>query len=264
MAFQMKKFTDDELIRRVWDVEDIKNLISRYTYYEAGNRREESLNTLWVSEPENRKTASFGRNWGFYVGMEAIREYYVNRNRFGADGTGLMHPFSTKLLCLAEDGLTAQGLWMGIGYETAPNEQGKVEGKWINERMAIDFIKEPDGWKIWHVFVGTNFTSAAGENYSQQPLNTEVREYRNGNPTWYMTGKNEMTGIVALHDQIQDYPERAAFCEPTIPCEAYTALYNDQIWFPHLPVDYRTFSETVSYDYEGFKSVASTGEGRVI
>ncbi len=266
--YKLRKFTDDEAIRRVWDTENIKNLISRYTYFEAGNRREEAMDRFWVSEPENAATASYGRNWGFFVGMENIRRYYIEGDRFGAVGTLTMHPFSTKLLCLAEDGKTAQGLWMGIAYESAPNGEGALEGKWVNERMAIDFIKEGETWKIWHMFIGTNFTNVAGADYTKLPLNTEIREYRNGNPSWYMVGKGrtEMTGEVAKFDQIIDYPEREVFlaAKPTYTGEIYTALYNDQISFPHLPVDYRSFADTTPYTYEGFKSSVSTGEGRTI
>ena len=264
MAFQMRTFTDDETIRRVWDTEDIKNLIGRWTYYEAANRRAEALERFWVARPENQATASFGRNWGFYTGMDSIREYYVNRCRFGAAGTGTMHPFSTKLLCLAEDGQTAQGLWMGIGYDTAPDSSGRLQGMWVNERMAIDFLKEDGAWKLWHVFIGTNFTAHAGEDYTRQPLRTQTRRYREGNPAWYMIGKDHVSCEVAEFDQILDYPEREAFGAPTHPCQTYTALYNDQIWFPHLPVDYRTFSETTGYDYAGFCAASHGSEGRVL
>lgn len=263
MAFQMKQFSDDEAIRRVWDVEDIKNLIARFFYFEAANERQQAMERLWVSQPEHKKSASFGRNWGFLQGMDAITEYYVKNNRFGADGTQLMHPISTKLLCLAEDGKTAQGLWMGIGYETAPTEAGEMKGIWVNERMAVDFIKEEDGWKIWHLLIGTNLVFPAGENYSDQPIITETRTYGNGNPAWYMVGKENTTAEVAVFDQIPDYAERAVF-QPTVKADVYTALYNDQIAFPHLPVDYRTFADVVSYDYDGFISVCNTAQGRVI
>lgn len=266
MAYDKKIFSDEETIARVWDVENIKNLISRYAYYEAGNRREAVITELWVSEPENQATASFGRNWGFMSGMEEIRAYYVGRNRFGADGTSTMHPFSTKLLCLAEDGKTAQGIWMGIGYDTSLNEKGEPEALWVNERMAVDFIRESDGWKIWHMFIGTNYVCPAGDSYAEQPILTEPHTYRNGNPAWYMVGngKEEMTAQVAVMDQIPYYPEREAFGTPSIPCDAYTALYNDPIAFPPLPVDYRTFADTVSYDAAGFKAVCGNSQGRVL
>lgn len=263
MAFKMKQFSDDEAIRRVWDVEEIKNLIARFFYYEAGNARQLALDTLWVAEEQNKKSASFGRNWGFIQGMDAISAYYVANNRFGADGTQLMHPLSTKLLCLAEDGQTAQGLWMGIGYETAPDSKGELKGTWVNERMAVDFIREKDGWKIWHLLIGTNFICDAGNNYMDVPVITETREYGNGNPAWYMVGKENLTAEVAVFDQIPEYLERDVF-QPTAPAEVYTALYNDQITFPHLPEDYRTFADVVSYDYDGFMSVCDNAVGKVI
>jgi hypothetical protein len=157
---------------------------------------------------------------------------------------------------------------MGIGYDTAPNTAGELTGMWINERMAIDFKKENGVFKIWHVFVGTNFTNNAGFDYTTLPVSTETREYRNGNPAWYMVGKGrtEMTAEVATFDQIIDYPEREIFlaAKPTYTGEIYTALYNDQISFPQLPVDYRSFEDTTPYTYEGYKVSVSKGEGRTI
>lgn len=268
MSYKLRNFSDEELISRVWDNEEIKNLVGRFAYYEAANRREDALAKLWVSEPEHKKTASYGRNWGFFCDMEAIARYYLGGNRFGAAGTSLMHPFSTKLLCVAEDGKTAQGIWMGIGIETAPDNRGNLDGKWINERMAIDFIREDDGWKIWHVFVGTNYVTSAGDDYAQQPLNTEMRDYRNGNPAWYMVGEGRaiMTAEVALFDQIIDYPEREAFlnAEPSVVADVYTARYNDPIHFPPLPENYRTFDDVISYDAAGFSAASNSAEGMVL
>lgn len=249
-----KEFSDQELIRRVWDQEEIRNLVGRWAYYEAGNRRAEALERFWVQKPENQATASFGRNWGFLEGIEAIRAYYLDRNRFGAAGTALMHPLSTKLLCLAEDGQTAQGLWMGIAYETAPNSAGEPEVKWINERVAVDFILEDGQWRIWHMFIGTNYVLSAGENYAEQPVLTRPMTRLEGGPHWYVVGngREQTQGEIALFDQIPDYPEREAFLNGAQPQEIYTALYNDPIAFPPLPKNYRTFAETTSYGPDGF------------
>lgn len=70
-----RTFTDDERIRRVWDVIDIKNLMGRWAYAEAYRCEGEALETLWVSQPENKKTASFGVNNGYYIGLDAIAAY---------------------------------------------------------------------------------------------------------------------------------------------------------------------------------------------
>lgn len=265
MSKHKREFTDEKLIARVWDQEEIRNLISRFTYFEAANRREEALKRFWVERPEHQATASFGRNWGFLVGMDQIRDYYVGRNRFGGVGTALMHPLSTKLVCQAEDGQTAQGIWMGIAYETAPNSAGALDVKWINERMAVDFIKEDGQWRIWHMFVGTNYVLSAGESYTDQPLQTRTVTRQEGGPDWYVVGngREKTEGLVALFDQIPDYPEREAFLNGNRPVEVYTALYNDPISFPPLPEEYRTYQEENGYGPEGFAKITKSREGRV-
>ena len=73
-----KIFTADERIRRVWDIELVKELMNTRVYYIADDRRADELNDLWVQEPENRATASYGSNWGYYTGMDNIRSWYVD------------------------------------------------------------------------------------------------------------------------------------------------------------------------------------------
>ena len=64
--------SNEERIVRVWDIEQVKDLMSRRTVYDCNGQHQEELDELWVQVPENQKTASFGRNWGYYVGMEQI------------------------------------------------------------------------------------------------------------------------------------------------------------------------------------------------
>ena len=71
------EYTDLQLMERVWDVETVKKLAAKRAYYLANDWREKELDELWVTGEEARKTASFGRNWGYYIGMDAIRDYYV-------------------------------------------------------------------------------------------------------------------------------------------------------------------------------------------
>ena len=41
--------------------------------------RAEIIDTLWTKE--HADTASYGRNWGYYVGLDNIRKYYVDRQQ---------------------------------------------------------------------------------------------------------------------------------------------------------------------------------------
>ena len=58
----------EQEMRRVWDVEQIKQLMHKRVFLQTWDRRQEELDTLWVTEPEWKKTASYGSNWGYYVG----------------------------------------------------------------------------------------------------------------------------------------------------------------------------------------------------
>lgn len=60
--------SNEERILRVWDIETIKDLMSRRTIYEAQAQHEQELQDLWVQLPEHQATASFGKNLGLLCG----------------------------------------------------------------------------------------------------------------------------------------------------------------------------------------------------
>ena len=171
-SIQRPVYTDDERIRRVWDKEEIQNLMGRRAYYDANGMRRRELDELWVAKPENRATASLGRNWGYYVGMDSISAYYVARHdearwenlrrysqakpeiRCCAENLGYgcmsMYTVTTPVVVIAGDGKTARGLWYSMAQETTGNPDGSAEALWICEKQAVDFINEDGQWKIWH------------------------------------------------------------------------------------------------------------------
>lgn len=244
-------YTDEELISRVWDVEDIKKLVNKRVYYIAEDRRADEINDLWVSEPNNCMTASFGRNWGNYVGLDEIRRYYVDshndwllvqKSQNGAAdinvGNIYAHPASTGLVELAGDGKTAKGMWYCIAQETTAQQDGSADARWILEKLAIDFIKEPDGWKIWHMVIAMDLNCEAGEDYSAQPVYVE----------W------ESDAV------------KCEFGTPTIKKLVHDSTFNWWDNYPPIPEPYDTFSDAVSYGPEGYvepriKSFGA-GEGR--
>lgn len=183
----MKKqyYSDDERIIRVWDVEEVKDLLARRQVYNMNGERRKELDELWVSEPKYKKTASLGSNWGYYVGMDEISNYYVVqhtdrlqkeldekcaanpnirniRDNFGY-GDLIAHHASTPCVVLAGDGKTAQGVWYSIGVECTGNPDGTCRAMWYPERICADFVKEDSGdWKIWHLIVSNDVEYEAG------------------------------------------------------------------------------------------------------
>lgn len=222
-----RTFTTEETMLRVWDVEEIKKLMSRRVYYIANEWRARELDELWVSDPEHQKTASFGRNTGYYVGMEEIRKYYVDRHLAEmGDGTGYLsnHPVSTGLVREAEDGRTAKGMWYSIAQETRPNGDGTALALWMPEKIAVDFIREEDGWKIWHIVIANDLTNEAGGNYEKTPVYLD-----------YATD-----------------PVAVEFGTPTIPMVTHDATFNWWDNYPPMPRPYETFADEISYGPEGY------------
>lgn len=211
-------YTDDERILRVWDIEDIKDLMARRSFYVANDMHREELNDLWVTTPKYRRTASLGSNWGYYVGMDEISNYYVVKhvaerqklldtycaahpeveNRRENLGYGCMsfHPACTPLVVLSGDGYTARGNWYVIGQDSTWRPDGPASCHWFNDRLAADFVKENGRWKIWHLVIANDIQIEAGEDLNNMPTrllpgsNPAENEFMAGDPTIKMLTHN--------------------------------------------------------------------------
>lgn len=162
-------FTPEIRAWRAYQVEEVKKVLSIRSYLEHANRRAEILDTLWTKE--HADTAAYGRNWGYYVGMDNIRKYYVDGNKFGGKGTDICHPFTTYMIVIADDNKTAQVTWYSIGYEINPANGPETDCYWDNQRCGADLVLEDGQWKIWHYFAGTDFALRPGFPYAS--LKTE-------------------------------------------------------------------------------------------
>lgn len=220
--FSKKIYSDDERIRQVWDVIEVKKLMARRTYDNAFALRKKEMDELWVQKPENKKTASYGRDYGYVIGYDNIyKEYVADFEKNSTVGTTQIHSLSTPLVKIAGDGKTAQGVWYSPGQVTTPDD-----AKFVYTKFFVDFIKEDDEWKIWHLFVGTEYEVSVGASFEEDMPLEKARHPEKYPP---LPRKSD-AGFFAA--------------------EAYSMKYNYCHLKP-LPDDYQTFSETVSYGPEG-------------
>ena len=217
-----KEYTDDELIRRVWDIEEIKKLVYKRGVYIANDWRARELDELWVKEPAHQVTAAFGKNIGWYVGLDNIRAWYDKKH---GDGYMAFHPASTGLVELAGDGETAKGLFYSIANETEASGDGTAKALWMPEKLAFDFIKEGDQWKIWHLVAAVDLVSEAGTDYSEQDP----------------------------YPNYESDPVMVEFGEPTVKALIHDGTFNWWDNYPAMPEPYETWSDDISYGPEGWK-----------
>jgi len=183
-----------EMARKALDQQEIQNIMSWHVMYHCYGLHKEEMETIWVNEPENRATASFGQNQGFYVGYDSIWDAYVIGHDtawlqtaksyceamdidiegwtdeeildvYGGVGQLLLHVTTTAIIEVAEDGQTAKAFWYspGIVQETGMNTSA------IWEAYGADFVKEDGVWKMWHLhmftdFMGGFFITLGGQN----------------------------------------------------------------------------------------------------
>lgn len=242
------KLSDDERIRRVHDVHQIRYLMSRHFYYETYNQDERDLQENWVRGEELAKTASYGVNDGYMVGLDCIRENMVERKRLWlrkslshlaeqkpelasedlVPGTGFlqMHLCSTPVIEVARDGKTARGAFYTHGFVAYPSKDGSFS-RWLYTRVGADFYKEDGVWKIWHLFLGTDNTAVPGENFEET-----VKPY---DPVWQFMHDGNPETDVHLNFPMKD---------------AYTFLYGFSD-YPPVPEQYETFDPTIGCGPEG-------------
>lgn len=237
MINNTQTYTDTQLLRRVWDRELIQDLMATRAYYNANNLRGKELDELWVSLPEHRATASYGKTWGYYVGMDAISEYYsaaydralqeqldaylaANPGETAGLGVGCVHfhPLSTPLIEISADGNTAKGMWYSIGQRTELNDLGTADAWWIALRIGADFIRENGVWKLWHLVEICDVANRDGCDYKQTPY-----IYEDGHPL------------------------RAEFGKPTIEMLTHDERFNWWDNYPPEPAPYETYTPETGY-----------------
>lgn len=243
------KYTDREMITLILDKEEIQKVMSRRSFYIANDWRRKELDDLWVQQPENKKTASYGSNYGYYVGMSDIARWYVTdttRRRFeelkpycDADpsieyddknlgiGLSMFHPIGTPYIYVAEDRKTARAMFYSIGEDT----YGANDAFWLNEKVAIDFANENGQWKIWHLVVSNDFCCRPGVPFSALPVYAKDGE---------------------------DMPAKW-FGTPTLPMQTHEPAWNWADDYPAIPKPYDTFDEKDSYAPAGHPNFNSKG-----
>ena len=129
-----------QMAQKALDQQAIQNIMSRHVMYHAYGLHQEEMEEIWVQEPENQATASFGQNAGYFVGYPAIWEAYVDGHTkswlktakkycedngidvtgwsdddiievYGGVGQLMLHVTTTGIIEVAADGQTAKCFW---------------------------------------------------------------------------------------------------------------------------------------------------------
>lgn len=234
MAKNMRTFTPEEQVQRAFDREQIKNVFAKHCYCHLALRHDLEMEKIWA---HNAPNVSWGFPTGFQVGRDTVWDFYVKPNlaKTAPPSVCRMHTLTTPLIEIAGDGQTAQGMWFTPGFGPIerenydPKDGQPLQGEWIYEHYAVDFIKENGQWKIWHMFVAGDFNFEAGTKYEEPEMDCGGQEIK-----WTAPG-------------VLSVPRLA------------TAKWG---WsrFPHWPEPYETWTPEIGYGADKFMEMA--GEAR--
>jgi hypothetical protein len=241
--YPLPRLSDEDMIQMVTDIEEVRDLMSLRSYYQAADKRQEELDELWVSNPIHAAKASIGSNYGYYYGKAEIQRWYVDEFKakrkaqlkvycekqgipedeslLGA-GCMFMQPLSTSLVRIAKDGQSAKGIWYTIGQQSDLKEDGTASGLWVYAKICADFIKEDGKFKIYHIVVANDQNYQAGTQYSA-PTNIDPKD-----------------DALAVE-----------FGNPTIPMNVHDNTLNWADNYPPMPEPYDTLTPELSYGPEG-------------
>jgi len=160
----------------------VQNLMGLHTHFHSLNMNGEEIKNIWSHKQPD---ISYAYNGNYYVGMPSIKYYYVEMkeqfDRLNLEkvarvyngvqvkpgnygiGTVIAHPVSSPIVEIAGDGQTAKGIWDSAGQVTELDNEGKPRTQLMWEKYACDFIREDEGWKIWHLHVYSDYSSPLGE-----------------------------------------------------------------------------------------------------
>lgn len=240
-----RKFTAEQLADRYLDRIEIRNLMGRFTNFKLLRREDEIVDAYWAKETEG---ATLGFNHGYYVGLDAIRGYYnavtegveVRSQAIKAKfpeylsqysdielhgvGSLIVDALATCVVEQAEDGKTAKGLWYIMGCDNEITEVGSLS-TWGLGIMAADFVKESDGWKIWHLLDLEEINTPCGQNW--------------------VTDREVRFPILSEFASLAELKLPA----PTVEKTVYQAYSPDRVYAGavKVPEPYVTFADTFSY-----------------
>ena len=187
----MGSYTKEQLASRIANLRSIENVMSKYAFLTYYKRFDEAVKNFWCQsalEPtlttNDKKITGYSAIYREIVekGEEDTRtDNEVMRNLFPelADkkdseiwgiGTAMVHTISTPVIELAEDEKTAKGMFYSMGACTEIDHEKGPKAYWVWEKYAVDFVKEEDGWKIWHMVIMTDFKTPVGQNWASVNL----------------------------------------------------------------------------------------------
>lgn len=141
-----------ELENRVGRYEDrlaIEKIMGRYVLYDNPKNMHRAM-ALFASQQ-----ADVSIEWadkGCFVGRKKVEKFLDDQSRFTVyEGRYRVRWLTNPMIQIAADRKTARAAWCAPGAEAMVESSGTPRQLWNFVRFAVDFIREGEEWRIWHL-----------------------------------------------------------------------------------------------------------------
>lgn len=239
----MQEFSPMDLLDRLEWRREIRNVMGRISHDYAVKQEAEIYSRYFST----REDVCLGLNNGYYKGKAAVAGYYralgeeiklssrLIRNMFPKElgekteeetyGVGMISyvPFESQVIEIADDGLSAKGIWNVRGSTSCLTPGGPV-ANWIFGWAAVDFVREEGQWKILNLLLLYNVNHQCGVGFCEDEKHFPL---------------------------VPEFGDMARFKlpEPNVPMNVFETYYpsRPKAVSPRCPEPYETFEKTFSY-----------------
>ena len=192
----------DELyakIKHIEDLEEIKKLQGKYQYWLFKQEYEKIVERCFAQKtPGVTMEAS---DSGAFKGIEGIRRFFLELmgNLRERPGGFTMHLAVGPIIEIAGDGKTAKSIWFSPGCTVGP--------MWVWGVYMIDYVKEDDGWKLWHVNFNPFFRTPYDKGWAEVPVSGTLSRGLEDEPPSRWNPYNAAKKGQELFNHLLDAPE---------------------------------------------------------
>lgn len=188
--------TELELMaHRLNSYSQIENLMSMHTYYHAAVQNREELTEIWSIQRADEVVWS--QNFGRWETLDHLMTLYANDNWYPTalalkasiaearpelaheiyelDGRAMtempVHVLTSPIIEIAEDGMSAKGVWYTPGFALRHDHiKGTAGVMWMWEKYGADFVFENGQWKFLHLLICMDMTTIADTGDWTKPM----------------------------------------------------------------------------------------------
>lgn len=188
--------TKQELMaHRLNSYSQIENLMAMHTYYHAAVQNREELTTIWSTKRAGE--VIWSQNFGRWKTLDNLMTLYANDNWYPTalalkasiaearpelakeiyelDGRAMtempVHVLASPIIEIAEDGMSAKGVWYTPGFALRHDHiRGTAGVMWMWEKYGADFVFENGQWKFLRLLICMDMATGADKGDWTKPM----------------------------------------------------------------------------------------------